>query len=227
MNSNSNTKRIEFLHNKNSDNFSQLLLLRRSVHQKKTSTYTAFDRNPLKQHSVKFFLNGVLSSRTISTTNVICNNASEAINPTVEGDRSEQQTIVDSLEAKNIPQGATNNSEIKNNPEEISGQKIKDNNESIKTESSDDTSVSGTDVEVDKSNELVLDFLPEKPLPVDGGVSSLLQGMDPPLESLGLASWWPSGRMQYFMEFLHSTSGLDLPWWQAIICSKSYVLLLL
>merc|ERR1712136_431422 len=92
-----------------------------------------------------------------------------------------------------------------------------ENNENSKSQSSDDTQGSGADVEVEKSNELVLDFLPEKPLPVDGDSSSLLLGMDPSLESLGLASWWPSGRVQYFMEFLHSTSGLDLEWWQAII----------
>ena len=44
------------------------------------------------------------------------------------------------------------------------------------------------------SNEIVF-TLPEKPTPVD---VSLLG--EPSLESLGLASWWPSGRMQYFLE---------------------------
>jgi hypothetical protein len=63
--------------------------------------------------------------------------------------------------------------------------------------------------------ELVLDLIPDKPLPLDALVSS---GVEPTLHSLGLASWWPSGRMQYFLEILHVD--LDLPWWGAIMLSE-------
>ena len=72
----------------------------------------------------------------------------------------------------------------------------------------------------ENSNELILDFLPDRPAPLESGPLTEFLGMDPPLEALGLASWWPSGRMQYFMEYLHSGIGLDLPWWQTIIISE-------
>jgi len=69
------------------------------------------------------------------------------------------------------------------------------------------------------NNEIFLDFLPEKPTPLPESTESVIQWVgDPPLEALGLASWWPSGRMQYFMEYLHV--GFDLPWWGVIIASK-------
>ena len=149
---------------------------------------------------MKYNLNGAVSIRSLSTTNINYQGTAGATKPAIEGDDVKPQTS--------------------DNPENSSVKKTEENNENSKSQSSDDTQGSGADVEVEKSNELVLDFLPEKPLPVDGDSSSLLLGMDPPLESLGLASWWPSGRVQYFMEFLHSTSGLDLQWWQAIIVSK-------
>jgi len=62
------------------------------------------------------------------------------------------------------------------------------------------------------SNELLFD-LPEKPQPLE--ISEMLG--EPSFDSLGLASWWPSGRMQYFMETLHIS--LELDWWQAIVAS--------
>ena len=74
----------------------------------------------------------------------------------------------------------------------------------------------------ENSNELVLDFLPDRPAPLEAGPSSEFLGMDPPLESLGLGSWYPPGRMQYFMEYLHAGIGLDLPWWLTIMFSKFY-----
>ena len=149
---------------------------------------------------MNYNLNGAVSIRSLSTTNINYQGTAGATKPAIEGDDVKPQTS--------------------DNQENSSVQKTEENNENSKSQSSDDTQGSGADVEVEKSNELVLDFLPEKPLPVDGDSSSLLLGMDPSLESLGLASWWPSGRVQYFMEFLHSTSGLDLEWWQAIIVSK-------
>ena len=67
------------------------------------------------------------------------------------------------------------------------------------------------------SNEILVDFLPEKPVPIEGlSDDTVIKYVgDPPFEALGLASWWPPGRFQYFMEQLHV--GLDLPWWGTII----------
>jgi hypothetical protein len=60
------------------------------------------------------------------------------------------------------------------------------------------------------SNELVFE-IPEKPTPL--GLTEMVG--EPTFESLGLASWWPSGRIQYFMETLHIS--LELEWWQVIL----------
>ena len=70
--------------------------------------------------------------------------------------------------------------------------------------------------EVSESNEIVLDFLPDKPVPIEGlGDATIKYIGDPPFEALGLASWWPAGRFQYFMEQIHVN--LDLPWWGTIV----------
>jgi len=61
----------------------------------------------------------------------------------------------------------------------------------------------------------VLDFLPEKPTGSGSGVLEYAAGVDPPLDALGLGSWWPSGRVQVFMEYFHN--GLDIPWWGTIM----------
>jgi len=186
------------LQRKNASNkYPKILLSQQSINKKQIIVSTALNRNYPLQHLMNYNLNGAVSIRSISTTNFNYQSAAGATKPAIEGDDVKQQTS--------------------ENPEHSSVKKTEETNENSKSQSSDDTQASAADVEVDKSNELVLDFLPEKPLPVDGDSSSLLLGMDPPLESLGLASWWPSGRVQYFMEFLHSTSGLDLEWWQAII----------
>lgn len=63
--------------------------------------------------------------------------------------------------------------------------------------------------DITASNELVFD-IPDKPIPLD--LPELLG--EPAFDTLGLASWWPSGRMQYLMENLHI--GLELEWWQTI-----------
>lgn len=49
-------------------------------------------------------------------------------------------------------------------------------------------------IQAPDSSELVFS-LPDKPVPVDMAALG-----EPSLESLGLASWWPSGRMQYLLE---------------------------
>ena len=121
---------------------------------------------------------------------------------TNEGNASEQPIILNSTEVSD-----TNQSSVIKDPE-------------VCDLKPDNVQTSSPKLDAEKNNELVLDFLPERPSPIDADPSSVFLGMDPPLESLGLASWWPPGRVQYFMEFLHSTTGLDLPWWQAIIISK-------
>eukprot|EP00092_Neocalanus_flemingeri_P071851 GFUD01088335.1.p1 GENE.GFUD01088335.1~~GFUD01088335.1.p1 ORF type:complete len:461 (-),score=78.87 GFUD01088335.1:34-1416(-) len=69
--------------------------------------------------------------------------------------------------------------------------------------------VSTSSSEAVAGNELVFD-IPEKPIPID-----LPEWLgEPAFDTLGLASWWPSGRMQYLMENIHI--GLDMEWWQTI-----------
>ena len=73
------------------------------------------------------------------------------------------------------------------------------------------------------SKELVLDFLPDKPTPtilnsLDPTPTTMHYVGDPPFDALGLASYWPPGRMQWFMEHIHLD--LDLPWWATIAVSK-------
>jgi len=63
--------------------------------------------------------------------------------------------------------------------------------------------------EASSSSELIF-TLPDKPVPVD--VAATLG--EPSFESLGLASWWPAGRIQYLMESLHI--GVGLEWYQTI-----------
>ena len=86
------------------------------------------------------------------------------------------------------------------------------------TENPPESTINSIDNEND--NELILDFIPEPPTPIEGGLSTEYLGIDPPLDSLGLASWWPPGRVQYFLEYLHSPLGIDLPWWTCIIIGK-------
>ena len=42
--------------------------------------------------------------------------------------------------------------------------------------------------------------------------------IEPTMYSLGLGSWWPWGRMQIFLEWMHIEQGL--PWWGAIMVGK-------
>jgi len=65
--------------------------------------------------------------------------------------------------------------------------------------------------------ELILspDLVPERPTAISGDALDISSAIEPTLESLGLCSWWPSGRMQCFLEWLHV--GCDLPWWGCIL----------
>ena len=80
--------------------------------------------------------------------------------------------------------------------------------------------------------------IPEKPQPLE--ISEMLG--EPSFDSLGLASWWPSGRMQYFMETVSLSKcvpylglflicqlhiSLELDWWQAIVVSTVLMRLLM
>ena len=73
------------------------------------------------------------------------------------------------------------------------------------------------------STEIVLDFLPEKPVSVTTesvhtiGESIQYVG-DPPFDTLGLNSLWPPGRAQWLMEHIHND--LDLPWYTTILISE-------
>ncbi len=95
----------------------------------------------------------------------------------------------------------------------------------------------------------MLDFLPEKPVSplqslAEAGVSP--SDLEPALSSLGLASWWPPGRVQvnnnqekpnlcintpthllfpfpffqYALEWLHVS--VDIPWWGCIVIGVLY-----
>merc|ERR1712156_961864 len=68
-----------------------------------------------------------------------------------------------------------------------------------------------------------LDFvLPERPVSLDQLPEALLG--EPAFDTIGLASWWPAGRLQSFMEWWHI--GVGLEWWQTIIATTICVRLL-
>ena len=79
--------------------------------------------------------------------------------------------------------------------------------------------VAGAATEVAKTvvekAEIVLDSIPDRPKPL-AEIATELVG-EPTLQSMGLASWWPSGRVQWFMEYLHIN--VDMPWWGTIMVS--------
>jgi len=65
-----------------------------------------------------------------------------------------------------------------------------------------------------------LDFvLPERPLSLEHLPEGILG--EAAFDTLGLASWWPAGRMQCFMEWLHIGQGLE--WWQTIFITTVLV----
>ena len=68
---------------------------------------------------------------------------------------------------------------------------------------------------LDGKVELLLDAIPEKPLPLAEAAASL---GDPSLESLGLCSYWPPGRIQWLLETMHVDFGV--PWWGSVMLRK-------
>jgi len=83
-------------------------------------------------------------------------------------------------------------------------------------ENTENTTVLASSTTSEPSNEIILDFLPEKPTPADSSVSDSIQLVgDPPFDMLGLNSLWPPGRAQWLMEHIHND--LDIPWWTTII----------
>jgi YidC/Oxa1 family membrane protein insertase len=47
---------------------------------------------------------------------------------------------------------------------------------------------------------------------------------EPGLDTLGLATWWPPGRIQLLMEWMHIDIGLE--WWQTILATTLCVRLI-
>jgi len=71
-------------------------------------------------------------------------------------------------------------------------------------------------VEESSANEIVLDFLPEKPTPLEPSMPDSIQIVgELPFDSLGLNSLWPPGRAQWCMEHIHIDLGA--PWWATIL----------
>jgi len=71
-------------------------------------------------------------------------------------------------------------------------------------------------VEESSANEIVLDFLPEKPTPLEPSMPDSIQIVgELPFDSLGLNSLWPPGRAQWCMEHIHIDLGV--PWWATIL----------
>ena len=74
-------------------------------------------------------------------------------------------------------------------------------------------------VEESSANEIVLDFLPEKPTPLEPSMPDSIQIVgELPFDSLGLNSLWPPGRAQWCMEHIHIDLGA--PWWATILISE-------
>jgi len=71
-------------------------------------------------------------------------------------------------------------------------------------------------VEESSANEIVLDFLPDKPTPLEPSMPDSIQIIgELPFDSLGLNSLWPPGRAQWCMEHIHIDLGA--PWWATIL----------
>jgi len=69
-------------------------------------------------------------------------------------------------------------------------------------------------------------FLPDKPVPSGSGLTiEFGAGVDPPLEAVGLGSWWPSGRVQVLLDYFHNS--LDIPWCGAIVIATVCMRLLI
>jgi len=87
--------------------------------------------------------------------------------------------------------------------------------EALATKTTSETS-SAAVVEESSSNEIVLDFLPDKPTPLEPSMPDSIQIVgELPFDSLGLNSLWPAGRAQWCMEHIHIDLGA--PWWATIL----------
>ena len=141
-------------------------------------------------------------STVINSTSLDLNNSKEF---------NTEFTAAPQLDQSDLPASSPKNDSVS----------VSSNVDSSAPESTENPSASTLNsIDNENDNELILDFLPEPPTPIEGGLSTEYLGMDPPLDSLGLASWWPPGRVQCFLEYLHSPFGIDLPWWTCILISK-------
>lgn len=186
-----------------------------------TINASLFVTNGIMKNLIGLQSNRVISSQNFSTTHFNFQHPNESLdgmkyNSTLEpildpnltvAIKSDNNTVIDDQQLVSVS--------------EKSDSAVLSNTHSINESSSPASSPASVTESVESENkELILDFLPDRPAPLDASPASEYLGMDPPLESLGLASWWPPGRMQYIMEYLHSGLGMDLPWWQVVIISK-------
>lgn len=193
--------------------FQQSMFISRS-----TINASLFVTNGIMKNLIGLQSNRVISSQNFSTTHFNFQHPNESLdgmkyNSTLEpildpnltvAIKSDNNTVIDDQQLVSVS--------------EKSDSAVLSNTHSINESSSPASSPASVTESVESENkELILDFLPDRPAPLDASPASEYLGMDPPLESLGLASWWPPGRMQYIMEYLHSGLGMDLPWWQVVI----------
>lgn len=88
--------------------------------------------------------------------------------------------------------------------------------EAIPSTPTSETSSAAVVEESSSANEIVLDFLPDKPTPLEPSTPDSIQIMgELPFDSLGLNSLWPPGRAQWCMEHIHIDLGA--PWWATIL----------
>ena len=91
--------------------------------------------------------------------------------------------------------------------------------EALPTTPTSETSSAAVVEESSSANEIVLDFLPDKPTPLEPSMPDSIQIIgELPFDSLGLNSLWPPGRAQWCMEHIHIDLGA--PWWATILISE-------
>jgi len=164
----------------------------------------------------------LLSVASVKYQNVSQTEAMEAATAVIE--TVVNQSVPGSSEASEVAVGVLDSiisSSLNSSPASIPGESMSSlGSSSAESVSSSVGCLPAVPIAPVDTNELILDFIPEKPLAVD---ATTILG-EPSFESLDLASWWPSGRVQYFMEQVHVCLGLE--WWQTIILTTFCVRLL-
>ena len=164
--------------------------------------------------------NSVINVRAFSTTHFMLQDQNINAEPVITSNESNVPLVSKPSELPNPEKSAVSNPGNLDTNAEINNMSSNVHTSSHSTPLNESEILKTESAVSEENKELVLDFLPDRPVPVESSTSIDFLGVDPPLESLGLASWWPPGRMQYFMEMLHSGTGLDLSWLQTIVISK-------